>query len=104
VTAIDNAYCSYVMRNRILLYTTVYSSTPHYTAVGRKLIEQNSTQVAKNPVHGLTVLSVPFLADHESKSVVAAPPIPLVADMTSGVKVACSTSHTLCSYCLLNLG
>jgi len=52
----------------------------------------------------LTVLSVPFLADHESKSVVAAPPIPLVADMTSGVKVACSTSHTLCSYCLLNLG
>ena len=38
---------------------------------------------------------------YPSQMSVAALPIPPVVDMTSGVKVACSTLCILCSYCLL---
>ena len=65
------------------------------------IIEALSKRLTANPVHSLTVLGVPFLTDHGGKSLVAALPIPPVVDMTSGVKVACSTSRILCSYCLL---
>ena len=53
-----------------------------------------------SPIHSLTVRNFTNHRGKSFKNVEAALPSPPVADMTSGVKDACSTSSSRCSYIL----